>query len=67
MWVRFPAGVPSKSVEKSSDFSIDFYVFVGVFAHNKQEKDFEMEIDLNKVFIFTEKQATLYILNGTNK
>lgn len=57
----------SMSVEKSSDFSADFRIFGGIFARIKQEKDLERKIDLNEVFIFTDKQATLFILNGTNK
>lgn len=62
--IQVLSAAPSVSVEKSFDFSTDFYVFGAVFARFEKVKDFEMEITLDKVFIFAKKRTTLFILHG---
>jgi len=54
-------------VEKSSDFSTDFYHFRGVFAYFKQAKDLGSQIFINKVLNFDEKRTTLFIVDSIKK
>lgn len=55
------------SVEKSSDFSTNFYHFRGVFAYFEQAKDIGSKTIINKVLNFGEKRTTLFIVDSTKK